>query len=129
MSGGHVSPFRLSPDDLPDLDNRTRNGLLPLLDALNITLQQLVQQAQVIPDSDTRSFPFTTDATGMATIDITPRISTRAMSVVVNQLFLEDETPITFPYSMTWIHITAGVQLLIVGLGVSTKYQLRVTIT
>lgn len=38
-----VSPFKLTPDDLDGIDRKTRDGLGPLLDALNVTMQQLVQ--------------------------------------------------------------------------------------
>lgn len=41
-----VSPYRVTPDDLGDLDRKTRDGLSPLLDALNVTVQQLVQVSQ-----------------------------------------------------------------------------------
>lgn len=37
-----VSPYRLTAEDLPDLDSKTRRGVGPLLDALNVTLPQLV---------------------------------------------------------------------------------------
>lgn len=37
-----IPPYRVTPEDLPELDKKTREGLRPLLDALNITVQQLV---------------------------------------------------------------------------------------
>lgn len=43
-----VSPYRLTQEDLPDLKSDLRNGLSPLLDALNITLPQLVQAVQAV---------------------------------------------------------------------------------
>lgn len=123
-----IQPYRIVAEDLEGLDRKTRDALAPLLDALNNTLQQLVTLAQTAPESDTRTAPFITDAAGMAYVDVVPRIARRASSVVVDQLFLPDESPILFPWSFSWIHTASGVQLLVVGLGVSTKYSLTVTI-
>lgn len=38
----NIAPFRVTPEDLPDLDKKTAQGLTPLLAALNVTMQQLV---------------------------------------------------------------------------------------
>lgn len=41
-----VASYRVTPDDLPDLDRATQDGLQPLLDALNVTLPQLVRYTE-----------------------------------------------------------------------------------
>lgn len=49
-----VSPFRLTGEDLPDLDKKTRDGLQPLFDALNVTMGQLVPSYNATPTEDVR---------------------------------------------------------------------------
>lgn len=50
-----IVPVRITPEDLSELDAKTRNGLQPLLDALNVFAQQTVAAAaaqsgeQVVP--------------------------------------------------------------------------------
>jgi hypothetical protein len=43
-----VSPYRVTPEDLATLKPDVLEGLAPLLDALNVTLPQLVQASQAI---------------------------------------------------------------------------------
>lgn len=43
-----VSPYRITPEDLPDLDKKTLAGITPLLEALNTTVPQLVQGSQAV---------------------------------------------------------------------------------
>lgn len=40
-----IAPLRITPEDLEGLDNKTREGLQPLLDALNIFAQETVAAA------------------------------------------------------------------------------------
>lgn len=49
-----IAPFRVTPDDLPDLEKATRNGLEPLLYALNDTLSQLVPVINATPLEEVR---------------------------------------------------------------------------
>lgn len=44
-----VPPFRVTPEDLADLEKSTRNGLEPLLQALNDTIGQLVPTVNATP--------------------------------------------------------------------------------
>ncbi len=57
-----VSPFRITDEDLSELDSKTRSGLQPLLDALNITLQQLVAAAAQAPSVSVMPVTLVTDA-------------------------------------------------------------------
>lgn len=63
-----VSPYRLTPEDLPDLDSKTRNGLAPLTDALNVTLPQLVAAAGAV----TTAYADVTLVTGAVVADSFP---------------------------------------------------------
>lgn len=58
-----VAPFRVTPEDLADLDAKTRDGIQPLLDALNVTLQQLTQAADQAPQDQLVPATLVTDAT------------------------------------------------------------------
>lgn len=40
-----IVPLRITGEDLPDLDSKTRNGMQPLLDAVNTFAQQTVAAA------------------------------------------------------------------------------------
>ncbi len=44
-----VAPYRVTPEDLSELDAKTLEGISPLVDALNITVPQLVQAADAAP--------------------------------------------------------------------------------
>ncbi len=86
-----VSPYRITPEELEGLDKKTLEGLAPLLDALNTTIQQLVSAAQggngtawadvnVLTGADVAdSFPLTFRTTlegkprGVFLANITPR--------------------------------------------------------
>lgn len=46
-----VGPLRVTPEDLPDLDKKTRNGLAPLLEAINVFAQQVVAATGATPDA------------------------------------------------------------------------------
>lgn len=44
-----VTPFRVTVEDLDGLDGKTREGLMPLIDALNVFGQQVVQAVAFSP--------------------------------------------------------------------------------
>lgn len=56
-----ITPFRITPEDLADLKAETREGLMPLLDALNVTLQELVAAAAATPTEEVVSVYLQTD--------------------------------------------------------------------
>ena len=125
-----ISPFRLTPDDLPGLDKKTREGLQPLLDALHITIQQLVQEAAAAPTTKELSSTFQSSATGTAFVDFNPAPLTRVRSLVVDQIRRSDSAPMTTAYAMTWEPQASGVmRALFVGLDANANYYLAVTLS
>lgn len=123
-----VSPYRVVVEDLPDLDKKTRLGLQPLLDALNIVLGQVVSGfASIRPEWHTEGL-LTTDENGAAYVDVTPVLPSKPSSVEVNYLRRTDSSDIAAPYGMTWGLIASGPRLLFVGLDVFTQYNFRVTV-
>ena len=123
-----ISPYRIVAEDLEGLDKKTREGLAPLLDALNQTIQQLVASSQSSPASQTVSTLFNTDGTGNAYVDVTPKLATKAYSAEVNQMRRQDSTPITSVWSWSWDWASENVRLLFIGLDMSAQYSLTVTL-
>lgn len=124
-----ISPYRVTPDDLPDLDGKTRDALAPLLDSLNITLAQLVQALAAQPSETPLSSTFTSGASGTAYVDLRPTFPRTPRSLVVDQLRLSDDTPVLTVWSFTWTVTQSGiVRALFVGLAAEAKYNLAVTI-
>lgn len=125
----NVSPFRVTPEDLAGLDRKTQVALQPLLEALNVTLGQLVQAAAGLQAFDVFVLKFTSSGAGTAYVDLTPRtVTSRPYSVVVDQIRRSDETQMTSPWSMSWSFISTGVRCLFTGLDASAQYALTVTL-
>lgn len=123
-----ISPYRLTVEDLPDLDSKTRNALQPLLDALNTTLPQLVDAVSAQPPTKTVTSRFESTAAGSAYVDYVTAPVARATSVSVDHIQRVDGVDMAAPYSMTWQLTAAGVRLLFVDLDVSSQFELTVTI-
>jgi len=123
-----VSPYRVTLEDLEGLDKKTAEALAPLIDALNQTIQQLVDAAQTAPSSQTVSTFFNTDSSGNAYVDVTPKLVTKAWDVSVNQIRRKDSQAMTSVYSMSWDWASENVRMLFVGLDVDSAYSLTVTL-
>ena len=123
-----VYPFKVTPDDLQALDGKTRDGIQPLIDALNTTLQQVVQALQQQPTTATTTSTFVVEDTGTVYVDIAPKLQTQPYSVVVDQLVRSDGEAQTATWSWTWTNLANGVRLLFIGLEPATKYSLTVTV-
>ena len=125
-----VPPYRVTSEDLSELDKKTRTGLQPLLDALNVTVQQLVQAANTQPGERIAGATFTSDSTGEASVDINPLPVTEPTEVRVAQLYRVDLTPISSVWAFSWTRVASGnVRVLFVGLDVDAQYTLRVKIS
>lgn len=125
---GSLSPFRITPEDLPDLDSKTRNGLAPLLDALNVSVQQLFAAAQAVPAEQSFKTSFTSDAGGLATVSFSPQLPQAVSKAQLDWFQRSDRAPITTVYSFSMNRTDSGLsQLLFAGLSASTKYDLSVT--
>lgn len=123
-----IDPFRVTPEDLPDLPKNVREGLVPLLEALNKVLGQVVTGlATLRTEWPTEGF-FTSDINGAAIVDVTPVLAVKPSSAALDWLRLADGSQIASPYSFSWTQLQTGPRLLFVGLSQFTKYSFRVTI-
>lgn len=57
-----IAPLRITPEDLADLDKKTREGLQPLLDALNVFTKQTVAAMVTVPQMQLVDLTVTTGA-------------------------------------------------------------------
>lgn len=123
-----IAPYRVTDEDIQGLDAKTREALAPLLDALNVTLNQLVNAANAVKQEARYEVTFTSSATGTAYVDFAPKLTQKITAVQVDQLRRVDETPMTSAWSPSWIVVTGGVRVLFVGLDSDAQYSLGVTI-
>lgn len=128
----NVTPFKFTADDLGALDKKTRTGLQPLLEALNVTMQELVAALASLGNGVTNSGTFTSGAAGTAYVDITPspRLAGRPSFVTLGWFARSDETAMTTPYSFSTSIAGDGgtVRLLFAGLDASAKYVFTVRV-
>lgn len=105
-----VAPFRITTDDLPDLKAEVRDGLAPLLDGLNITLQQLVQASQGVPTEQFVSVTLVTDATLADSFPLTFKHSLeRPQGVLMANIAPKDVNHVlTVPFVMQGFQLTDG---------------------
>lgn len=125
-----VSSYRLTPADLSRLDPKTRSALMPLIDSLNIVLQQLVKAANSTADVITPLALFTTNDVGAAYVDLLNPLPTNAppRCVLVANIFRTDSYPVDGGYGFWWTLTESGIRLLFVGLVASTRYKASVRI-
>jgi hypothetical protein len=57
-----ISPFKVTADDLEGLDKKTRDGIQPLLDALNASFNQVVAAQQAVANDEIVQQTLTIDA-------------------------------------------------------------------
>jgi hypothetical protein len=124
-----ITPFKVTPDDLPDLDKKTRDGLAPLLDALNVSIQQLVNAQGLRASEQVVKSNFNSDSGGSAYVDIKPTLPQPVTSVSLGWFQRDDRQPMTSVYSFSTTALDSGlVRLYFVGLDVSSKYNFTVTL-
>jgi hypothetical protein len=105
-----VSPYRITPDDLPGLKSDVRNGLFPLLDALNITIPQLVQGMGSVGED----YVPVVLTTGAAVADSFPLVFRHPLGVRPRGVFLANILPrdpdhlLTTPFVMQGFGLTAN---------------------
>lgn len=116
-----ISPFRFTPDDFDTLDKKTRDGLLPLLDALNTFAQQVVAFSQGVAPVGQTFGTFSTDGAGEAELTVKPLTVNRPTAVYLDALQPRDGS-ISAPYSFAWQFVGAGVSASFTGLDPNTKY-------
>ncbi len=119
-----VAPFRVTPEDLPDLDKKTRNGLQPLLDSLNVTLNQLVPAINsTAAEPKNAAGSCITDENGSVYIMARPTTSYPPKAVYLDQLALPNGGDISTVFGFTWQLTQNYVRVLLVGLLPSTTYR------
>lgn len=108
-----ISPFKLTPDDMAELDRKTAAGLQPLLDALNVTMQQLVQAVNALPGEQFVTVALQTDTTLADSFPITFKhgLSTRPRGV-----WLANCQPKDTAHSLTTPFVAQGFSLTDGGL-------------
>lgn len=125
-----VTPYHLTPEDLFELDTKTREALTPLLNALNVTIPQLVAAQDAAPRFKELSSTFTSGATGSAYVDLNPAPLRKVRSLVVDQIRRSDGEDMASGWSPpSWTMTASGVvRALFVGLENNTAYYLAVTL-
>jgi hypothetical protein len=123
-----VSPFRVTPEDLQTLKPDVLEGLAPLLDALNVTLPQLVAAVQGLPRTESLAATFIAESTATAYVQLSTTLTTRLESIQVDHIRRVDGAPMALPYSMTWTVLDKGPRLLFAGLDPFAKYSIGVTL-
>lgn len=129
MSAVQITPFRVTADDLPDLDAKVRAGIENLLDALNITLPQLVQAAQLAPEDNVVELNFVTGATVAGSFPLTFKHGLSAAPRFVSMVCVPKDPnhSLATPFVMQGFSITdAGLVSVpfITGLLVDQSYRL-----
>lgn len=118
-----ILPFRVLPEHLSGLDGKTREGLAPLLEALNVTLQQLVAAAaNTTPGITAITSSFSTDENGSAYVDM-KFAAGRPAAVSLDALRRRDLEPIATVFSWTWQMAGELVRVLFVGLDTVTTFD------
>lgn len=124
-----IVPYRITPEDLVDLDAKTRDALIPLIDAINRTLSSLVAQAQSVRREKELESTFETGTAGTAYVDFNPSPIRDARSLTVDQIRRSDSVDMTLAYGMSWYPLASGaIRALFTGLDPSVSYFVRVTL-
>lgn len=119
----NIPPYRVTADDLPDADKKTRQAIEPLLDALNRTLATIGLAFNALTIPDPKSSSFTTDSTGKATLTVSMLIT--PMEVWLTKLKPRSGS-INAVYSMAVVPQSMGATLSFFGLAASTTYDFTV---
>lgn len=122
-----IPSYRITKEDLKDLDKKTYDGLEPLIEALNNTLGQIVALLNSAPTTDIRQVTFTTK-TGL--IDSFPLVFnttvTKPRAVLIGQVIAPSGTDVSVGISPIWNQLANGniSVSLISGLVPETRYQI-----
>lgn len=113
--------YRVTEDDLPDMDKKTKHALEPLLSGLNRTLTAIVTVLNSLPFPEKRISSITTDGTGHATVSL------KLDGSPAQEVWLSAIAPAPVAvFSMVPTPIRSGAQLDFYGLAASTTYKFTV---
>lgn len=130
----NITTYRLTADDLDGLDKKTVSGLEPLIDALNLTLGQLVPVVNNEPAVDQRVITFQTGGTIPESFPLLLRSSiTNPASVIVGNIVAADRNhDYTVPSVVNGFYLTSSGSIAvryISGLNANSKYTLTLVIS
>ena len=106
-----ISPLKITPEDLEELDSKTRNGLGPLLDGLNVFAQQAVQAINSHANEQYVSVSLQTDAAVSDSFPLVFRhgLSARPQLVMLANIMPKDpDHVLTSPFVMQGWSLTDG---------------------
>lgn len=124
----NVTPFRVTSEDLAGLDRKTQEGIQPLLDALNVTLRQVVQALQVQPQEQLVPISLRTGASVASSFPLVFKHTVtqpKFVSMVCNPS--DPNHVMTAPFVMQGFGLTDGGLVsvpFITGLLANNSYQL-----
>lgn len=123
-----IPAYRVTPEDLPDADQKTRTAIRPLLERLNRCLTAVIALVNQLAASagSSRSASFTTDGSGNATVTL------GALAVTPKELWITALTPLSTsgqPKALGssfappgWFPTTSGATLSFDSLSANTTY-------
>lgn len=125
-----VPGYRVAPDDLQDLDRKTRDGLRPLLAKLNDVLTRVVQRVNAPQDVVTEAVGFTTNALGSSYAELSNPLASglTPKCVQVANFYRRDGRPVDNVYGFWWTPTETGIRVLFVGLDAATTYYFAVRV-
>jgi hypothetical protein len=129
MSLQPVSAYRCSGEDLVDLDKKTRYGIAPLLDSLNVSLSPLIGVVNSLPTDDVRTVGIAVDTTLASVFPLKFSSSVaRPKVVLLTNCVPEDAAhSLATPFvAQAWQLTATGLILVptITGILVNNKYSL-----
>ena len=108
-----ISPLKITPEDMEELDSKTRNGLGPLLDAINVFAQQTVQAVNSHADERLVSVSLQVDAVVAGSF---PIVFKHGLSVRPSVVLLANITPKDPDHVLTTPFVLNGWSLTDAGL-------------
>lgn len=130
----NVTTYRLTQDDLDDLDKKTKDGLEPLISALNLTLGQLVPVVNNEPDTEQRTITFQTQGTITDTFPLLIKTGiTNPSSVIIGNFTAADRShDYTVPSVVNGFYLTSSGSIAIryiSGLSANSSYTVTLNIS
>jgi hypothetical protein len=116
-----IPAYRVTPEDLPDADQKTKSAIRPLLERLNRSLGLVITALNALSAPAPKTTTFITDALGGALVTLGNLERTPA------ELWQTALTPqtgtLTSGITPAWIPTTNGARLTYAGLSADTTYS------
>lgn len=114
MAVPQVTPLKITAEDLQGLDNKTQQGLQPLLDALNVSFQQVVAAVAAVPQEELVKVTLATQDTVAASFPL--RFKTTVAQPRFVAMAIQPRDPnhvLTDPFALQGFQLTDGGQISI----------------